>query len=133
MSTDLQIHQIWKQICQKVQELPPCRGRSRRIAHFDRKQLAQNGDANRDFEKGSRRLIQKASRYAISGPLSLLEGKLKTASLTIEQLMNQRREEEKGFKENWNYDDRDITSVMKGLADMGKSKKAKCVTKKKAL
>lgn len=47
--------------------------------------------------------------------------------------MNQRREEEKGFKENWNYDDRDITSVMKGLADMGKSKKAKCVTKKKAL
>lgn len=65
--------------------------------------------------------------------LSLLEGKLKTASLTIEQLMNQKREEEKGAKENWNHDDRDIATVMKGLADMGKSKKAKYVTKKKAL
>jgi hypothetical protein len=65
--------------------------------------------------------------------LSLLEGKLKTASLTIDQLMSQKKEEEQTAKQNRKHDDRDIAIVMKGLSDMGRSKKVKYASKKKAL
>lgn len=65
--------------------------------------------------------------------LSQLEGKLKTASLIIEQLMNEKREEEKVKKEKWKHDERDIKTVMKGLGDMRATTKLKYVSKKKSL
>lgn len=61
--------------------------------------------------------------------LSQLEGKLKTASLIIEQLMSEKREDEK----KWKHDERDIVTVMRGLGDMRASKKLKYVAKKKSL
>lgn len=65
--------------------------------------------------------------------LSQLEGKLKTASLIIEQLMNEKREEEKAKKEKWKHDERDIKTVIKGLGDMRATTKLKYVSKKKSL
>lgn len=61
--------------------------------------------------------------------LSQLEGKLKTASLIIEQLMTEKRDMEK----HWKHDDRDIVTKMKGLGDMKASKKGKYVAKKNSL
>jgi len=65
--------------------------------------------------------------------LSQLEGKLKTASLIVEQLLSEKREDEKAKKDKRRYDDRDIATMMKGLGDMRASKKAKYVFKKSAL
>jgi hypothetical protein len=65
--------------------------------------------------------------------LSQLEGKLKTASLIIEQMLSEKREDEKVKKGKWKHDDRDIATMMKGLGDMRASKKVKYVLKKNAL
>jgi hypothetical protein len=62
--------------------------------------------------------------------LSQLEGKLKTASLVIEQLISQKREDE---KEIWKHDDRGISTVLKVFDDMRISKKAKYAIKKDTL
>jgi hypothetical protein len=83
--------------------------------------------------------LNKRLQNMQSQVLSQLEGKLKTASLVIEQLMIQKREDEKGMglgkkdKENWVHDDRDIVTMMKGLTDMKATKKAKYVSKKDSL
>jgi serine/threonine protein kinase len=65
--------------------------------------------------------------------LSQLEGKLKTASLIIEQMLSEKREDEKAKKGKRKHDDRDIAAMMKGLGDMKTSKKAKYVSKRSAL
>lgn len=65
--------------------------------------------------------------------LSQLEGKLKTASLIIEQMLSEKREIEKTKKDKWKHDDRDFATAIKGLGDMRASKKAKYVIKKSAL
>jgi hypothetical protein len=65
--------------------------------------------------------------------LSQLEGKLKTACLIIEQLMNDKRENGKARGDKWNHNDWDIATVIKGLGDMRATKKAKYVFKKSAL
>ena len=65
--------------------------------------------------------------------LSQLEGKLKTASLIIEQMLSEKREDEKAKKGKRKHDDRDIATMMKGLGDMRAPKKAKYVFKKSAL
>jgi hypothetical protein len=65
--------------------------------------------------------------------LSQLEGKLKTASLIIEQMLSEKREHEKAEKGKRKRDDRDIATMMKNLGDMRASKKAKYVVKKSAL
>lgn len=62
--------------------------------------------------------------------LSQLEGKLKTASLIIEQMLSEKTEDEKAKKGKRKHDDRDIATMMKGLGDMRASKKAKYVLKK---
>ncbi|CZR58611.1 uncharacterized protein PAC_08503 [Phialocephala subalpina] len=61
--------------------------------------------------------------------LSQLEGKLKTASLIIEQLMTEKRDMEK----IWRHNDRDIVTKMRGLGDMKASKKGTYVAKKNSL
>ena len=65
--------------------------------------------------------------------LSQLKGKLKTASLIIEQLMNKKRDAEKAKKDKWKHNDRYIRTMVKGIADITASKKAKYVSKKNAL
>jgi len=65
--------------------------------------------------------------------LSQLEGKLKTASLIIQQLMDEKSEDGKVKKDKWKHDDRDIATMVKGLEGMRVSKKARYVNKKKAL
>lgn len=68
--------------------------------------------------------------------LSQLEGKLKTASLTIEQLLFKKRDEEKtkkGKKDNWKHTGADITTVVKSFANMKPSAKAKLTLKIDAL
>lgn len=65
--------------------------------------------------------------------LSVLEGKLKTATWNIEQLMNQRKEDEKVPTDNWKHDNQDIATKLKSLAGMGRGKKARYVSNKKAL
>jgi hypothetical protein len=68
--------------------------------------------------------------------LSQLEGKLKTASLTIEQLLSQKRDEDKNKKikkANWKHTDADITTVVKDLAGMKPVTKAKLALKTDAL
>jgi hypothetical protein len=83
--------------------------------------------------------LSKALQSMQSQVLSQLEGKLKTASLIIEQLKKEKREEKKSKAKsnpknaNWKHDDRDITTMMKGLGDMKASSKMKYVSKKKAL
>ena len=61
--------------------------------------------------------------------LSQLEGKLKTASYVVDQLLCEKREE----KERWKHEDRDLVTRMKGLGDMKASKKAKYISKKSTL
>jgi hypothetical protein len=56
---------------------------------------------------------------------SQLEGKLKTASYVVDQLMTEKR----GKEEKWMHGQRDITTKMKDLGGMKASKKAKYVTK----
>jgi hypothetical protein len=68
--------------------------------------------------------------------LSQLEGKLKTASLTIEQLLSQKRDEDKSRKirkDVWKHTDADIATVVKGLTGMSRSAKAKFSLKMEAL
>jgi len=65
--------------------------------------------------------------------LSQLEGKLKTASLIIQQLMNEKSEHEKAKNDKWKHDGRDIATMMKGLENMRVSKKARYVSKQNAL
>lgn len=61
-----------------------------------------------------------------SRTLSLLEGKLKTASLTMDQLMHENSEVHK-------HDGSDIGTLIKGLKGMNVSRKVKYVTKRTAL
>ncbi|KAH7333199.1 hypothetical protein BKA65DRAFT_507375 [Rhexocercosporidium sp. MPI-PUGE-AT-0058] len=83
--------------------------------------------------------LSKALQTMQSQVLSQLEGKLKTASLIIEQLMAEKREEQKARAKkdpknaNWNHDDRDITAVIKDFGGMRANSKLKYVHKKKAL
>ncbi|KFZ25321.1 hypothetical protein V502_00200 [Pseudogymnoascus sp. VKM F-4520 (FW-2644)] len=65
--------------------------------------------------------------------LSQLEGKLKTASLIIEQMLSEKREYGKANDDKRNQNDWDIATVIKGLGDMKASKKARYVFKKSAL
>jgi hypothetical protein len=65
--------------------------------------------------------------------LSQLEGKLKTASLIIEQMLSEKREDENARKNKWKPGDRDIATMMKGLGDMRPLKKAKYVCRRSAL
>ncbi|OBT41969.1 hypothetical protein VE00_06626 [Pseudogymnoascus sp. WSF 3629] len=65
--------------------------------------------------------------------LSQLEGKLKTASLTIEQMLSEKRDFGKAKDDKRNHNDWDIATVMKGLGDMRASKKVRYVIKKGAL
>lgn len=67
--------------------------------------------------------------------LSQIEGKLKTASLVIEQLSSEKKAEEKKGEANaeWKHDDRDLATTMKDLRGMGKTKKATYVVKKNSL
>lgn len=65
--------------------------------------------------------------------LSRLEGKLKTASLIIEQMLNEKREVEKAQKDKHKRDDWDITTLKKGLEDMRATKKLKYVLKRNTL
>ena len=65
--------------------------------------------------------------------LSQLEGKLKTATLMIEQLRSEKKANEYGQNGKQKGDDRDITAMMDGLRRMKASKKIKYVSKKKAL
>lgn len=62
--------------------------------------------------------------------LSQLGGKLKTASLTIEQLMSQNRDLK---KETYKHDDREVVTVLKKFVDMKVSKKVKYAIKKDTL
>ncbi|KFY98132.1 hypothetical protein V500_01793 [Pseudogymnoascus sp. VKM F-4518 (FW-2643)] len=65
--------------------------------------------------------------------LSQLEGKLKTASLIIEQMLSEKSEYGKANDDKRNQNDWDIAIVIKGLGDMKASKKARYVFKKSAL
>lgn len=65
--------------------------------------------------------------------LSQLEGKLKTASLIIEQMLNEKKEVQKAKKAKQKPDDRDITSRMKSLGEMRASSKVKYVLERSAL
>ena len=65
--------------------------------------------------------------------LSQLEGKLKTASLIVDQMVSEKREFEKANKPERKHNDRDLAAMMKGLGDMTAAKKAKYVFKKTAL
>lgn len=62
--------------------------------------------------------------------LSQLEGKLKTASLHIEQLRGEQREVEKEIRK---HDDHEIRRALKGIAEMKALKKAKYAVKKDTL
>lgn len=80
--------------------------------------------------------LNKRLRDMQAQVLSQLEGKLKTASLTIEQLLSQKRDEEKSKKirkDTWKHTDADIGTVIKGLAGMSRSAKAKFALKMEAL
>ncbi|KAG4433509.1 hypothetical protein IFR05_011018 [Cadophora sp. M221] len=83
--------------------------------------------------------LSKALQTMQSQVLSQLEGKLKTASLIIEQLATEKREEEKARAKSepknlkWKHDDRDITAVIKDFGGMKVNSKLKYVYKKKAL
>lgn len=77
--------------------------------------------------------INKEIQDMQSQILSQLEGKLKTASLTIEQLMKQNGEEQKAKKELWKHDDRGIGTMIKDLGDMTGLKKVKYTNKKASL
>ncbi|PVH75201.1 hypothetical protein DL98DRAFT_658244 [Cadophora sp. DSE1049] len=83
--------------------------------------------------------LSKALQTMQSQVLSQLEGRLKTASLIIEQLIAEKREEEKARARNdpknakWKHDDRDITAVIKDPGGVRVKSKLKYVSKKKAL
>jgi hypothetical protein len=62
--------------------------------------------------------------------LSQLEGKLKTASLVVEQLMSEQREVKKEMRK---HDDREIGTALKGFAEMKISKRVLYTVKKDAL
>ncbi|KAL5330700.1 hypothetical protein ACEPPN_000219 [Leptodophora sp. 'Broadleaf-Isolate-01'] len=83
--------------------------------------------------------LSNALQTMQSQVLSQLEGKLKTASLIIEQLMTEKREEEKVRAKSdpkdlkRKHDDRDITAGIKEFGGMRVNSKLKYVCKKKAL
>lgn len=63
--------------------------------------------------------------------LSQLEGKLKTASLIVDKLLKEKREHAK--KDKRGHGDRSISTLIKGLENMGASKKARYVYEKSSL
>ena len=71
--------------------------------------------------------------------LSQLEGKLKTASLIVEQLIAEKREDAKARAKSdpkngrWQHDDRGIKTKIEGFNSMRVKTKLRYVTKKKAL
>ncbi|KAH8808783.1 HET-s/LopB domain protein [Xylogone sp. PMI_703] len=65
--------------------------------------------------------------------LSQLEGKLKTASLTIGQMLGEKREYGSSKDSNSKNNDRNVVTGMKGISEMGVSKKMKYVFKKSTL
>lgn len=71
--------------------------------------------------------------------LSQLEGKLKTASLIVEQLIAEKREDAKARAKSdpknggWKHDDRGIKAKLEGFGSMRVTTKLRYVTKKKAL
>ena len=65
--------------------------------------------------------------------LSQLEGKLKTASLTMDQLMKHKGEEQKAKKALWKHDERDIGTMIKGLGGMTGLNKVKYANNKTSL
>jgi len=77
--------------------------------------------------------LNKRLRDMQSQVLSQLEGKLKTASLIIEQLMNEKRADEIAKSYKWKHDNCDIATMVKGLEGMRVSKKARYVSKRSAL
>ena len=82
--------------------------------------------------------LSQALQSMQSQVLAQLEGRLKTASMIIEQLITEKQEERSRAKNEyknakWKHDNRDITAVKKGLGDMRASSKLKYVSKKKAL
>jgi hypothetical protein len=82
--------------------------------------------------------LSKALIMMQSKVLSQLEGKLKTASLIINQLMSEKQEDKFEVKHDpkhvkLKHDDANITKMMKGLSDMRAFTKIKYVSKKTAL
>ncbi|KAK0111122.1 hypothetical protein ONS95_001498 [Cadophora gregata] len=77
--------------------------------------------------------LSKALQAMQSQVLSQLEGKLKTASLIIDQLITERREEQKAMDKKgpknskWKHDDREITAVIQDLGEMRVNSKLKYV------
>ncbi|KFY30170.1 hypothetical protein V494_08234 [Pseudogymnoascus sp. VKM F-4513 (FW-928)] len=77
--------------------------------------------------------LNKTVQDIQSRVLSQLEGKLKTASLKMDQLLSQKREYGNAKDGKRNHKDWDIVTAMKGLGDMRPSKKARYVLNKSAI